>query len=427
MAQQLINTGTTANDGTGSTWKAGGDIINDNFTELYASNNSNILPISVEADFPNQDASSIYLDSGIIYQPIASFSTAKTIVFQGGRISGLGKGLGVTLIYTGSGNQFSATDNDMNIEEVTVNAAAGSHYSFTTSGANAVALRSMTSSGALNQGTITNGTSINIDRYTMSASTSTTGFIFAGTSGVIVVQTSNTIGAPSGFISFDLGSATFIGINFTQFFQDTTIFGNNAASVAVSGLASSGNVTSGNLISVDTCNFSGLTAAFTNISPSDIRWEFMSSPPFENSSKEADSYLTASSTVTIGTQSVFVAINGSSWASDITERFSSTTAGVLTFLGERDAKFFVSMTSTIEKVGGGADEIEARISLNGVTSGASFDKTGSTTENASPTSVTSQRLVTLSNGDTIQGYVANNGSTSNIEVSKANLTIIEVR
>jgi hypothetical protein len=35
MAQQTINIGTSADDGTGDTIRAGGDKINDNFTELY--------------------------------------------------------------------------------------------------------------------------------------------------------------------------------------------------------------------------------------------------------------------------------------------------------------------------------------------------------------------------------------------------------
>ena len=35
MAKQTINIGSTADDGTGTTIRAGGDLINDNFTELY--------------------------------------------------------------------------------------------------------------------------------------------------------------------------------------------------------------------------------------------------------------------------------------------------------------------------------------------------------------------------------------------------------
>lgn len=36
MAKQTINIGSTANDGTGSTIRAGGDIANDNFNEIYS-------------------------------------------------------------------------------------------------------------------------------------------------------------------------------------------------------------------------------------------------------------------------------------------------------------------------------------------------------------------------------------------------------
>lgn len=36
MAQQLLNIGVVANDGTGTKLRLGGDIINDNFSELYA-------------------------------------------------------------------------------------------------------------------------------------------------------------------------------------------------------------------------------------------------------------------------------------------------------------------------------------------------------------------------------------------------------
>lgn len=36
MAKQTINLGTVTNDGTGTTLKAGGDMINDNFNEVYS-------------------------------------------------------------------------------------------------------------------------------------------------------------------------------------------------------------------------------------------------------------------------------------------------------------------------------------------------------------------------------------------------------
>ena len=35
MAKQIINIGSSADDGTGTTIRAGGDLINDNFNEIY--------------------------------------------------------------------------------------------------------------------------------------------------------------------------------------------------------------------------------------------------------------------------------------------------------------------------------------------------------------------------------------------------------
>ena len=35
MAKQTINIGSSADDGTGTTIRAGGDLINDNFNEIY--------------------------------------------------------------------------------------------------------------------------------------------------------------------------------------------------------------------------------------------------------------------------------------------------------------------------------------------------------------------------------------------------------
>lgn len=48
MAKQTINVGTVQNDGTGSTIRAGGTIINDNFTEVYSFLGGNSLPSSTK-------------------------------------------------------------------------------------------------------------------------------------------------------------------------------------------------------------------------------------------------------------------------------------------------------------------------------------------------------------------------------------------
>ena len=114
---------------------------------------------------------------------------------------------------------------------------------------------------------------------------------------------------------------------------------------------------------------------------------------------------------------MYVPIAGTNWTSDVENRFTTDTAGLVTFIGLEDEDVFVSATATLEKVGGGADLIATRIAINGTTSA----KTGGGTESTAPTQTTSQGLFTLSTGDTIQLYAANTGSTADITVTIANM------
>ena len=75
--------------------------------------------------------------------------------------------------------------------------------------------------------------------------------------------------------------------------------------------------------------------------------------------------------------------------------------------------------TTLEKVGGGSDKICSKIAINGTV----LDKTMGCTENTAPTSVTSVGITTISTNDTLQTYVANMDSTSNVIVSEANLIV----
>ena len=49
MAKQTINIGSSANDGTGTTIRAGGDLINDNFSEIYTAFSSDGSNLSTTA------------------------------------------------------------------------------------------------------------------------------------------------------------------------------------------------------------------------------------------------------------------------------------------------------------------------------------------------------------------------------------------
>src|SRR5699024_7134354 len=54
MAQQIVNIGTSPNDGTGDPLRVGGDKINDNFTEVYGllNNRVQITPVLIDWSLP---------------------------------------------------------------------------------------------------------------------------------------------------------------------------------------------------------------------------------------------------------------------------------------------------------------------------------------------------------------------------------------
>jgi hypothetical protein len=66
MAKQTINLGASPNDNTGTPLRDGGDIINDNFTELYDAYLDNKIVVKQASDFGTIDSTKEYFLDGII-------------------------------------------------------------------------------------------------------------------------------------------------------------------------------------------------------------------------------------------------------------------------------------------------------------------------------------------------------------------------
>ena len=78
MAKQTINIGSTANDGTGSTLRVGGDIINDNFNEIYTAfgDGSTLTAPLTAAGTATLTNKTIDLDAITLTGTLAEFNTA---------------------------------------------------------------------------------------------------------------------------------------------------------------------------------------------------------------------------------------------------------------------------------------------------------------------------------------------------------------
>ena len=84
MVKQIINIGTTDNDGTGSTIRVGGDIVNDNFTEVYSTLGDGST-ITFDLSGATNGQALIYNSSTSKFEPgTASVSSAFTIAGDGG-------------------------------------------------------------------------------------------------------------------------------------------------------------------------------------------------------------------------------------------------------------------------------------------------------------------------------------------------------
>ena len=98
MAKQSINIGTTANDGTGSTIRAGGDLINDNFNEIYTALG--------DGSTLNVDTSSASNGQALVYNSSTSKFEANTVTATSS----------FTVIGDGGSNQTISTNDNFTIQ-----------------------------------------------------------------------------------------------------------------------------------------------------------------------------------------------------------------------------------------------------------------------------------------------------------------------
>ncbi len=222
-------------------------------------------------------------------------------------------------------------------------------------------------------------------------------------------------------------SATFVGIDFGTSVAGTIsidgpIVNGPLGAIGMTGAAASANLVVGGVGSVVNTALNGNAAdPLTVINPNDIRWTFRDNAGIPDSRVQADAFSDSPNTTIINDIGVFVNIGNptNDWASDIAARFTISTAGVVTYIGERDIDVEVVGVATVEKVGGGTDQIAVRVAKDGT----SLSKSQSVTENISPTSVTTTAAFIMSTNDTVSLQIANLDSTANI-ISTAQMQIV---
>ena len=425
--KQTINNGTVAGDGTGEILFDAFEKTNDNFDELYL---FNVVHINSPDNFPAAVGGVIELvpnpGDKIVYVIAADMMlmgsdrftvTDGEVVIRG--VHRTASAIGSTT----SSPLFTSVNSFLIIEFIVLSNINGKIVDFS-----APAPPGLVSFGCTNLIVLNCDSIFNISdsfsttfRELVVFDSTTAGMLFTGT-GNSQLNTSDVLGVSWAGTFLDLGTATFDLLSIGA----GNRFLSPSGTTILSGMVNSGNINVGGRALVDNNIFNGIGTALNNITTSDLQWDFENNVFADNTTTNTlnttDAFLTASTTTTIGTIGLYVAVGGVNWSSSLSSRFTVSTAGLITYTGLGTKVFKIVSAATVEKSGGGADLICTKIAKNGTVA----DKTTGCTHNSKPTQVTSLGFFSLSTGDTLQLFTGNESSTSNVITSNCSMIVTEL-
>ena len=372
---------------------------------------SNLRFIASEADFDNQTASTITLTPGIFYQIGASFSTAKRFVTTGSIMEGLD--LATTLTCTATGSIFTNTNDRFTLKNIVVDCPNGTVFESigddTGNPNHRVNAESVVVLNCVKLLTSTGCGAQIFDTLQVSNLTGPVGVSISQTTPALVIsfQLMSITGLTAGAVGIDLGTSVSQEVELSNL-----IMIGDASAVAISGLANSGNITSGNLGAVVGCNFAAFTNQLSGLTTKDVRWNFAGNASLSNSISDGLIHTESNALeTTISTISVPVKLNAV-FLDDGISRFTSDGTGRLTYIGEIPARLPIDVTSTVIAASGGDKQASLCISLNGTPiTTTCVQGTASGTKATSLTTIWQHDFVT---GDFIEPFLSNETDTVNM-------------
>ena len=418
MAIDLLNLGTVADDRTGDTFRAGGTKINAMMTELFAFKDAQgFVFVALESEFPVQDATTITLESKVVYIISAAISTAKRFIVEDAAVLTSFNIFGHVLEYTGTGSMFTGSDASFTIREIQISHPNAQGFSFTDTIGNTFLYVNdsvRTVSGA-KYGTFNNMQTVFI----------------TGSSSLDMDDGVTLTGANQSLVSFNQffmqsTSASFIGadlgtsIALTWEFTDLILVG-PAGSIGIKGAASSANVTAGAEATVTGGNFANVTTPLSGITVDDIRWSFSDNAGISDSLEDGLLSFNGSVTeTTITTINTPVIVNAT-WAVIRSSKFTGTTGGRLTYNGQRAITVPIDVAIGIISVGGGSIDVSIYLAKNGSVITAS--KTTVAISGTTQRTLSIPWQDSISTNDYYEIYVENNSGTTNVIVETGRLRI----
>ena len=171
---------------------------------------------------------------------------------------------------------------------------------------------------------------------------------------------------------------------------------------------------------LDTINFAGGGTYIVGVQHSSNKALFVNCKPIDNSGSIAQYYLSSNGTATtIAGTDTFVKVAGTTSSGPLVEKFTLSNNRA-TYVGGLVG--FYKVTAFLTFASGNNNVIRARVAKNATTNSSSE---GKSTANAAGRSenIPISDVVTLSNGDFIEIFVANESAANNITVSEMNVIV----
>jgi hypothetical protein len=424
MTQLDINIG-AANGKQGDTLFDAFTKTQSNFSELYDSaiNANNIVIVNSVEDFPAPSGGVITLQDNITYQIGGNVSTSDRFQCGLNNVITCNNPFANALIYTGVGTMFTGVNVSFLIERGIISCPNAQAFDFSATVGNfpTFGLSLVTIVSCQKCGTLDNLRSMNVTNAGFFDCTD--GITLEGTDNwdTITVSRMRIDGGTNVITGFDLSTS----LHRTFELVDYIVLG-AVGTIGVSGLPNNANIESGFIATVEQCEFTVNVTPLSGVTIEDVRFSFLNNSGLQDSTIDANPYLTTPTTVVISAAATYEKINQGNWSFSEASRLSVSADGDVTNLMEKPVKVQVNGSITIEKIGGGSDLLTARLVYNDLPNDPASVITELGTDNTQPTNIGLVGIFTLGPGDSISIYVANQDSTSNIVVNYAKFGLLRV-
>jgi len=378
-------------------------------TAVYQSLLNNVVHVNALADLPTASGGKHTLLAATNYIFGANVNIGTNFLqFAAGTAVQSSSSFSATVTYTGTVPMLQGADVNAIIKDITFICATSELYNWvdTGGGGNSIVIIS----DVLVIACTSVGTFDDINTLVMDGST-----VVSCTDGLIFLGNSH-VGTRLVSLAFLSTSATYVGIDFTGATMKTVnidgiILTGGAGSIGIKGDASNANITADFIANVSNVQFNGVTTPLSGITTDDFRWNFQGNGDIQDSMPDAMASLTANATNTALSVGVPTLILGT-WVAERQSHFTTSTAGRLTYNGERDLTTPVDVVLNLNPVSGASKVVRAFLALNGTVitnSGKSIK-----IDNGDPLSISLIWQLTLTTTDFLEVFIEN--ETDSVDV-----------